>query len=133
MVPSSGGGRKVIRTVFAGAGGVVAGSGERAGETLGFAVGTGAFGPAVSVAVGAASCALQHTTEEMRHAATIPIRHPRFAICHLNIVTPVQVGEEVIAPLAIRQKRFITGTALQSQAEAIKARQVLARPRGSVF
>src|SRR5436309_13413030 len=104
IVPSIGGGTKLMRTVLAGeATGVCSGASGGEGDPSGEINGAGdSAGITEEVGVGD-SCAAAIATKI--HAAAI--RNPQSAIRNSNIVPPIHVREQVVAPFTVVQKFFV--------------------------
>src|SRR5947207_13892025 len=130
IVPSNGGGTKLTRTLLAGeADGVCTGAGgavmdssgeiDRAGDSSGVAdaIGLGDF------------CAA--ATPMASHAAAI--RNPQSPIRESNIVAPVHVWKNIIAPLAVAQGVFIEPVSDQLAVQPVESDTVAPRVLGSVF
>src|SRR5581483_4580936 len=96
MVPSIGGGTKLMRTFLTGDG-----EGVCAGEDKGVADSSAGN---EGVGVGD-SCAT--TIAAVENAQSMAMRPARFTMESSCIVTPVQVRENVIAPFQVAQKCFI--------------------------
>jgi hypothetical protein len=133
MVPSIGGGTKLIRTLLAGecegvcsrvGEGAIDCSGEIAGEEDSPGVGEG-------VGVGD-SCAAAIATTAMQEIKVI-IWKWRFAIRELSIVAPVHVRKNVVLPFAIAQKFFIEIICDKLIVQTVEASKVIDRALGGVF
>src|SRR5436190_17182089 len=107
IVPSSGGGTKLTRTLLEGAGeGLCAGVGEGGTDCCG-ETDAEAESSAVAEGIGLGdSCAAAIWTKATE-ATQIRILNPRSAIRDLSIVPPVYFWENVVAPFAVAQKFFI--------------------------
>src|SRR5438128_6257408 len=121
IVPSSGGGTKLSWTL-------------RAGEALGegesdsSGVSEGAK-EAVGVGDGD-SCAAAINAVAIHNAA---IRNPQFSTSTSNIVLPVHIWEEVVAPFAVVQKLAIDIVCDELIVQSIEAGKMIHRAFGCVF
>src|SRR4029450_11548060 len=121
IVPSSGGGRKLMRTLFEGAvegeadcSGIV---GETEGDSSGVGEGVGAGD----------SCATAATANS--NDARIGNRESASGIL-LNVIAPVYVWESVIAPFTVAQKFFIDSICDELIVQSIEAGKMIHRPLG---
>src|SRR5437867_5233550 len=121
IVPSSGGGTKLSRTLRAG-GALGEGESDSSGGSEGakeaFGIGDGD------------SCAAAINTVAIHNAA---ICIPQFSIGTSNIVSPVHVWEEVVAPFAVVQKLVIDIVCDELIVQSIKAGKMIHRTFGCVF
>ena len=133
MVPSIGGGTKLIRTLLAGEGegvcsavgeGTIDSSGEIAGEEDSPGVGEG-------VGVGDSCAAAIATKTAQESKVTIWERRP--AIGDLSIVSPVHVRKKVVPPFAVTQKFFIEIICDKLIVQTIEASKVINRALSGVF
>src|SRR5213592_3362444 len=130
IVPSNGGGTKLTRTLLAGeADGVCTGAGgavmdssgeiDRAGDSSGVADAIG-LGDSCAAAIPMAS-----------HA--VAIRNPQSTIRDSNIVAPVHVWKNIIAPFAVAQEFFIEPVCDKLVVQPVESDKVVHRAFGSVF
>ena len=133
MVPSIGGGTKLIRTLLAGEGegvcsavgeGTIDSSGEIAGEEDSPGVGEG-------VGVGDSCAAAIATKTAQESKVTIWERRP--AIGDLSIVSPVHVRKKVVPPFAVTQKFFIEIICDKLIVQTIEASKMINRALSGVF
>src|SRR5712691_5153678 len=121
IVPSSGGGTKLSRTL-------------RAGEALGEGESDSSGvseGAKEAVGIGGGdSCAAAINAVAIHNAA---IRNPKFSIGTWNIVLPVHIWEEVVAPFAVVQKFAIDSVCDELIVQSIEAGNMIHRAFGRVL
>ena len=131
-MPSSGGGRKLMRTLLEGAAegeGDGSGVGEKEGDSSGVGE-TEDDSSGVGKAVGAGdSCATAATANS--NDARIGNRQSAVGIS-LNVIAPVYVWESVIAPFTVAQKFFID-ICDELIVQSIEAGKMIHRALGCVF
>lgn len=143
ILPSSGGGRKLIRTLRAG-GALGVAVGLEVGVAIGVKVAVDVgVGASVRFGVGEASsgdegvgdsCATTQEIAATSRAVHRKIRNSQFAIrIVLNVVTPVHVWEQVIAPFAILQKFLIDFSGCELIVQTVEPAKMFQRSLGRVF
>src|SRR4030095_14348392 len=133
MVPSIGGGMKLMRTLLAGEGeGVCSGVGEGGTNCSGEIDGEG-DSPGVGEGGGLGdSCAAVIATKTAQESkVTIWKRRP--AIRDLSIIAPVQVRKNVVPPFAVVQKFFIEIICDKLIVQTVEASKVIDRALSGVF
>src|SRR4030095_4531886 len=123
IVPSSGGGRKLMRTLLAGAAEGdrdCSGVGETEGDSSGVGEGVGAGDSGATAATA--------NSKDTR----IGNRQSAIGIL-LNVIAPVYVWESVIAPFTVAQKFFIDSICDELIVQSIEAGKMIHRPLGCVF
>jgi hypothetical protein len=107
MVPSIGGGTKLIRTLFAGEGeGVCSAVGDSVATCSGEIDGE-AGSPTIGEGVGVGdSCAAAIATQATQESK-VRVLKGRSAIRDLSIIAPVHVRKNVVPPFTVAQKFFI--------------------------
>src|ERR1700686_207250 len=138
MVPSSGGGRKLMRKLLA----VVVGS----VAALGAALGEGdscAFTPPRSSAIESAIPVLFVMSSEVETSLDVQMAMRRRNIERFldfarndkrsNVVPPIDVRKKIIAAFAVREKRFVHVASIELFPEAIEAEEMIGDAFGGVM
>jgi hypothetical protein len=133
MVPSIGGGTKLMRTLLAGdSEGVCSGMGEGGTDCSG-EIETDGDSSGVSERVGVGDSCAAVIAIKTAQESKVTIWKRRSAIRDLSIVAPVQVWKNVVSPFAVAQKFFIEIICDKLIVQTIEASKVIDRALSGVF
>src|SRR5215467_7940361 len=133
IVPSIGGGTKLIRTVLAGeAEGACSAVGEGGRDSSGEIEGEG-DSCGVGEENGAGESCAAAISIRAKQANQVTIWKRRSAIRDLSIILPVHVRKNVVPPFTVAQKSFIEGFCDKLIVQTVEASKVIDRPLSRIF